>query len=297
MRALNKKTGLTTMEVAVATTVLVAVVFMSFDVMLRSIKVSAGAMQASTTNDDLRSGMDQLVNTIRTADMIVYTHTADQTVQTGTENLLIKRPVFNSLGNRTFNKSQIVWYYYQTTTDKRKKPGIIFARTSTINGSTIGNFSAPREIVYNVSKVTWSYRFAAQLRMANTGISLPLNFNASTNKPTASNAQVCKLKCNLIGLNVDTTQNIGILPSILSNTVTLPVVTPAGAVIDLEAKIDPAYAPLSGGGSLANIVEMKIQFNRNRVDSTAATGPTAISSEGEIRRNELYNIKLQNFRG
>ncbi|MEZ5162935.1 MAG: hypothetical protein R2688_04110 [Fimbriimonadaceae bacterium] len=50
---------------------------------------------------------------------------------------------------------------------------------------------------------------------------------------------------------------------------------------------DPAYVPLSGGGSLANIVDFKIKYTKEGVDE----------SEGEVERNESYSVKLQNFRG
>ncbi|MCB0824796.1 MAG: hypothetical protein KDC26_01285 [Armatimonadetes bacterium] len=297
MKRLTKRAGLTTMEVAVASTVMVGVVYMSFDVMLKSVKVSAGAMQATQTNDDLRTGMDSLINSIRTADMVLSTHTADQTVDTSKENLLIKKPVFNALGNRIANQSQVVWYYYQSTSDKKKKPGIIYARTSTINGSTIGNFSAPREIVYNVEKVTWTYRYMAQVRVASAGITVPLNFNASSSGASATNAQIIKMKSSAIGLNVDVPGNVGVLPPVAANVVTLPGLAQAGTVIDIEAKVDPRYAPLAGGGSLINIVDMKVKFKKEQVDGESNSGSGSTESEGEVKRNESYSITLQNFKG
>ncbi|MEZ5164238.1 MAG: hypothetical protein R2688_10960, partial [Fimbriimonadaceae bacterium] len=234
-----------------------------------------------------RTGIQTLKNTIRDADLIVSTHTAGVTANTDSENLLIREPVFDGLGRKVSGQHKIVWIYYQSTSDKKKKPGVIYRRESLVNGSTIGNFSSAEEVVSNIEKVKWSYRFSTQLAVQTTGTSLPLNYNLSLSKANSTRAQITKIACSRAGIDVDLKKGKGALSAILGTVLQLPSGVIAGDIIDIEADSDPAYAPLSGGGSLANIVDFKIKYTKEGVDE----------SEGEVERNESYSVKLQNFRG
>ncbi|MEZ5162936.1 MAG: hypothetical protein R2688_04115 [Fimbriimonadaceae bacterium] len=53
------------------------------------------------------------------------THTAGVTANTDSENLLIREPVFDGLGRKVSGQHKIVWIYYQSTSDKKKKNPVL----------------------------------------------------------------------------------------------------------------------------------------------------------------------------
>jgi|GEM_PF-4781202 len=185
----NKKNkGFSTPELMVSGGVMLALTFLTFDVMLTNAKISSAGIKASTEEAQQRSGIELLQEDILTAEApLINANDAGKFEAHNNSTLILRQPIYDNDGNIVTGKKKIVMYML----DGPSKKTLI--RSEAIQVGTGGfTFTKTDEIANDVKK--FNYRLAKATSIKPTTATLSLPGTVTTHEPNAGQIRLLHIK-------------------------------------------------------------------------------------------------------
>lgn len=181
--------------------VMLAITFLTFDVMLTNAKISTAGVKAAAAESVQRSGIELLQQDILTANAaLINASDAGKYESKDDKTLILRQPTYNPSGNIVAGKNKIVVYMTFEVSGKNS----LYRFEGTQSGSSPFTLAKTDLIAEDV--LSFNYRLAKSMSIVPsiTGVTLPGIPVAS--EPASGKIRILKVKSTVPPINIDKDQ-------------------------------------------------------------------------------------------
>lgn len=272
----HKQRGISTAEVAISSCIMVAIVFVSFDVMVTSAKMSVATVEGSASQSEARTGSDLMIQDIQQAECSLADWSADYAkLHSDNDDLVLLVPQRDDAGQLDPSRKVVIHYSWESMSGS-EAPGAIRRRVSTWSaGGSLGLVS-DEKVLSNVKKVTFQYLHNLQTSVTPTDLSIvDLPVLVRTGAPNNCQAVITRFYMPSRGIDYELEDgalfSVGGDVRLASGQIELASPAQTTDSISVQYAVDPDYAVSGSDKNGASMIYFDIECEqKSSAEVTAA---------------------------
>lgn len=251
--------GMTTMELAVSSLVMVGVVYLSFDVMVTSAKLSKAGVERAAESGESRTGFDRLTDDLRRSDAILSEGDDDDDDSAGDVGVVMRIPATGVGGVLIPGEHKIVTYLYFASSRPDVAPGYVVRQEAVQRGGQTGRV-VQETVATRVARARYQFLRAMTVEPVSGRFPLPLRPVSCT--PVGGQMKITGISAPSLGIVSGelASLNLGLVSLTLGplrisgNDLVVSGGLTATGPIDVLGEVDVEYSPGDDDVSVANVV-------------------------------------------
>ena len=220
----SKRSGMSTMEMAVSGAILTGMIVLSFETMVTGAKLSAQSVKKEEVTSEGRTAAATLEQDIKLADASLKNYSYGESIKSDEKELVLRIPKFDVNGAVVPGNYTIVGYKLKKAADPKFGDQLIRWTADYSTSSNKAPFKNPQILASNVKKLDFCYY--SDQTIAKSGIGFPLPGPITLDKPEGKEIRIIKASApwagvNLLNLDVNGTPLALTLTQLLSSGMTL----------------------------------------------------------------------------
>ncbi len=275
--------GMTTMEFAVSSTIMVGVMVLSFDVMATGVQITKKAQNDSTANEQNRSTLDKFVKDVQTSEAIMEEFRfGSENLKTSKDEIVLRLPKFNAGGVKLLGQYEIVGYYVKN--GPRKDLVRVSAQVNLFTAYGVKSEVIARDVhklnFYYGRNETLSYDYS-------TGKFYLPNDDKDKFDVDHNHVRLSRARCSWNGATYNTRAALWGAPgfSISGKKFTLSGAT-NGDTVDVMYYISPKKLKNNGIDCKANMAELHLKLKSAETGRAMSEGESELMTSASTRNGD-----------
>lgn len=290
----KKSRGFTVLELVISGTIMVAVIMISFDVMLTGVKISRASMDASTSRNQARAGIDDIKLTLDQGKGMMASVTSGPKTLFADDSryFFVRKPAIGPGGHVLDDKDEVVMYLLMPALKPEHGPNVLVRQTVYVNGITPVSTEERKTLMTNVDSMR--VRYFASRTISPTLSTYLLPGDVVNTKPVGSQVRIFEMIAPWHSLRVRSNRtseeseglnvlSIGADIKVVGNVVSIDVPSILAKPVDFVLEVD--------GRNVADAATMT-----NFADSVSVSITQIVRDKDGKSRKEIreINARLKN---